>query len=92
MKYFILAAALSVASPGLLLAQTSAPSTNPSAHSQPSTSPNGPAGAGMMEQGKTRPCSSTASGTSDRGGGTEGASTASSGPNNNPNGKVASGC
>lgn len=92
MKYLILAAALSLASPGLCLAQTSAPSSNPSAHSQPSASPNGPVGSNMTEQGKAKPCSMTASGTSDRGGGTEAASTASGGPNSNPNGKVSSGC
>lgn len=91
MRYLAFAAALSLVSPGLCLAQTSAPSTNPAAHSQPSTSPSGPAGSGMTEQGKTSPCSTHASGTSDRGGGSEHSSTASGGANSNPNGKMASG-
>lgn len=91
MKYLALAAALSLVSPGLCLAQTSAPSSNPSAHSQPSASPNGPAGSNMTDQGKTSPCSTHASGTSDRGGGSEKASAASGGANSNPNGKMAGG-
>jgi hypothetical protein len=91
MKYLVIAAALSLVSPGIAFAQTSAPSTNPSAHSKSATSPNQPAGSGMMEQGSVKPCSTQASGTSDRNGGNEKASTASGGSASNPNGKVSSG-
>jgi hypothetical protein len=91
MKYLIIAAALSLVSPGIGFAQTSAPSTNPSAHSQPATSPNQPIGSSMTEQGQGKPCSTQASGTSDRNGGNEKAATASGGAANNPNGKVSSG-
>ncbi len=52
MKYLVIAAALSLVSPGIGFTQTSAPSTNPSAHSQPTASPNQPAGSGMMQQGQ----------------------------------------
>jgi hypothetical protein len=88
MKYVILAAALSLVSPSIGFAQTSAPSTNPSAHSQAATSANEPVGSSMTEQGKSKPCAAQASGTSDRGGGNEQSSAASNG---NPNGKVMSG-
>ncbi len=91
MKYLILAAALSLVSPGISLAQTSAPSSNPAAHSPPATSPNQPVGSSMTEQGQAKPCASQASGTSDRGGGSEKTSTASGGSESNPNGKVGSG-
>jgi hypothetical protein len=91
MKYLVIAAALSLVSPGIGFAQTSAPSTNPSAHSQPATSPNQPAGSGMMEQGHAKPCSTQASGTSDRNGGNGKPATASGGSASNPNGKVSSG-
>ena len=91
MKYLIVATALSLVSPGIGFAQTSAPSTNPSAHSQPSTSPNQPLGSGMTEQGQGKPCSTQASGTSDRGGGNEKSSSMSGGAQSNPNGKVSSG-
>jgi hypothetical protein len=91
MKYIVIAAALSLVSPGIGFAQTSAPSTNPSAHSQPATSPNQPAGSGMMEQGYAKPCSTQASDTSDRNGGNEKAATASGGGASNPNGKISSG-
>jgi hypothetical protein len=90
MKYLVIAAALSLVSPGIAFAQTSAPSTNPSAHSQPATS-NQPIGSSMTEQGQGKPCSTQASGTSDRNGGNEKAATASGGGANNPNGKVSSG-
>jgi hypothetical protein len=91
MKYLILAAALSLVSPGIGLAQTSAPSSNPSAHSQPSAAPNQPLGSNMTEQGQAKPCASQASGTSDRTGGDAKTSTASGGAQSNPNGKVGSG-
>ncbi len=91
MKFLMLAAALSLASPGLCLAQTSAPTTNPSAHSKPSTSPNGPAGSSMMEQGQAKPCANQASGTSDRMGGSGHTSAASGGADSNPSGKVGTG-
>lgn len=92
MKYLIIAAALSLVSPGIGLAQTSAPSTNPSAHSESATSPNQPVGSTMTNQGSGKPCSTQASGTSDRGGGNEKASAASGGSDSNPNGKVSGGC
>jgi hypothetical protein len=44
-----------------------------------------------MEQGHAKPCSTQASGTSDRNGGNEKAATASGGGASNPNGKVSSG-
>lgn len=44
------------------------------------------------EQGMQKPCNSQASGTSDREGGNAKASTASGGPNSNPNGGIQSGC
>ena len=91
MKYLAFAAALSLVSPAMSFAQTSAPSSNPSAHSQPETSPNQPLGSNLNEQGQAKPCSNQASGTSDRGGGNERASSASSGAEANPNGKVSSG-
>ncbi|REF84175.1 hypothetical protein DES32_3022 [Methylovirgula ligni] len=91
MKFLVLAAALSLASPGLCLAQTSMPSTNPDAHSKPSTSPQQPVGSNMTEQGQAKPCSDQASGTSDRTGGSGHTSTASGGADSNPSGKVGSG-
>jgi hypothetical protein len=91
MKYLILAAALSLVSPGLGMAQTSAPSSNPSAHSKPSAAPNQPLGSGMTEQGQAKPCATQASGTSDRSGGAAKTSTAGGGAASNPNGKVTSG-
>jgi len=91
MKYLILAAALSLVSPGLGMAQTSAPSSNPSAHSKPAAAPNQPLGSNMTEQGQAKPCASQASGTSDRTGGNGKTSTASGGAESNPNGKLTSG-
>jgi hypothetical protein len=90
MKYLLIATALSFGISGACLAQTSMPSSSPSAHSKASTSPNGPSGQ-AMQPGQAKPCSTQASGTSDRSGGTEKRSTASGGPNGNPGGSVTNG-
>jgi hypothetical protein len=90
-KLLALAASASMIIPTLAFAQTSAPSTNPSAHSHPSTAPQGPMGTRMMQQGQTKPCSTASSGTSDRTGGNGKTSTASAGPTSNPNGSMKSG-
>lgn len=91
MKYLILAAALSLATSGACLAQTSTP--NSQSREQPSTAPNGPGGPDLnSQQGMQRPCNMRASGTSDREGGNATASMQSYGPNANPNGMVRGGC
>ncbi len=90
MKYLIIAAALSLSVPGVCLAQTSTP--NSQTHENAATSPNGPNGEEMQPGQTAKPCNNQASGTSDRGGGTEKRSTASGGPNSNPGGSVSSGC
>jgi hypothetical protein len=92
MKYLVLAAALSLVSPSIGFAQQSAPSSNPSAHAKPATSANQPVGSTMTDQGAGKPCSTQASGTSDRNGGNEKAASASGGSDSNPNGKVSGGC
>jgi cytoskeletal protein RodZ len=90
MKYMLIAAALSLGLAGASLAQTSTP--NSQTNEQPSASPNEPGGQMGNQQGVQKPCNSQASGTSDREGGNAKASTASGGPNSNPNGAVQSGC
>lgn len=88
MKYWLLAVALPLAMAGSAAAQTSAPSSNPSAHSQPSTSPN--EGRSMSTEGNVKPCPNQASGTSDRQGGS-GKTAASDNQTNNPGGSETSG-
>jgi hypothetical protein len=90
LKYLLIAAALSLGLAGASLAQTSTP--NSQTQEQPSASPNEPGGQMGNQQGMQKPCNSKASGTSDREGGNAKASTASGGPNSNPNGAVQSGC
>lgn len=91
MKSLLIAAALAFGFSGACLAQTSVPSENPSAHSKAATAPNGPNGQAMQPGQGAKPCANMASGTSDRGGGTEKRSTASGGPNSNPGGSVSNG-
>ncbi len=92
MKSLLLAAALSFGISGACLAQTSMPSSNPTAHSKAATAPNAPNGQAMQPGQGVKPCNKQASGTSDRGGGIEKRSTASGGPNSNPGGSVSGKC
>jgi hypothetical protein len=91
LKRLVIAASAMMIAPAIAIAQTSAPSSNPSAHSQPSTSPQQPVGASMSGQGNATPCSTHASGTSDRTGGNGATSTVSGGANSNPGGSVKTG-
>lgn len=90
MKHVLIAAVFSLGLSGAVLAQTSTP--NSQTNERPAASPNEPGGQMGNEQGMQKPCNSQASGTSDREGGNAKASTASGGPNSNPNGGIQSGC
>ncbi len=92
MKSLLLAAALSFGVSGTCLAQTSMPSDNPDAHSKAATAPNAPNGQAMQPGQSVKPCNTQASGTSDRSGGNEKRSTASSGTGANPGGSVSGKC
>jgi hypothetical protein len=92
MKSLLLAAALSFGLSGACLPQTSMPSSNPSAHSQPATASNGPNGQAMQPDQGVKPCKQQASGTSDRNGGAEKRSTDSGAPHSNPGGAVSGSC
>jgi hypothetical protein len=90
MKNVAIMSVLLIGFTGAAFAQTSAPSSNPAAHSQPATSANQPVGSAMTPNANVSPCKK--SGTSDRQGGAGLPSTASGGSNSNAGGAVHSKC
>jgi hypothetical protein len=92
MKHPLIATALLLGLSGAAFAQTSAPSSNPSAHSHKATAASEPMGSSMTANGHVTPCSSKTSGTSDWEGGAGKASAASGGSDSNPGGNTRAKC